>query len=122
MVEKPDYFKNIQDFFRYQMTTKAKDWQHEKEVRLFSYDPSLEYKRLLTNRNDDDGPIEWKEVRAFLEIGGECFESVRLGINISKEDKEKIMMVARERNPEIKIYQMIIDPDAFKLKEKIVEQ
>lgn len=120
VVEKPDYFKNIQDFFRHQMTTKAKDWQHEKEVRLFSYDPSLEYKHLLPYQNDEAGPIDWKEVRAFLEIGGECFESVRLGINISKEDKEKIVKVARDRNPDIKIYQMTIDPDAFKLKEELI--
>ncbi len=82
--------------------------------------PSLEYKHLLPNQNDDNGPIEWKKVRAFLEIGGECFESVRLGINISKEDKEKIMKVARERNPEIKIHQMTIDPDAFKLKAELI--
>lgn len=122
VVEKPDYFRDLQDFFRYQMTTKAKEWEHEQEVRLFAYDPYPEHMRLLPYQDDKKGPIDWKEVRAFLEICGECFESVRLGINISKEDKEKIMMVARERNPEIKIYQMIIDPDAFKLKEKIVEQ
>lgn len=28
--------------------------------------------------------------------------------------------VARDRNPDIKIYQMTIDPDAFKLKEKFI--
>ena len=35
--------------------------------------------------------------------------------------KERIMKVAKERNPEIKIYQMTIDPEAFKLKTEIIE-
>lgn len=120
VVEKPDYFRNLQDFFRYQMTTKAKEWEHEQEVRLFAYDPYPEHMRLLPYQDDKKGPIDWKKVRAFLEIGGECFESVRLGINISKEDKEKIVKVARDRNPDIKIYQMTIDPDAFRLKEELI--
>ena len=102
------------------MTTKAKEWEHEQEVRLFAYDPYPEHMRLLPYQDDKKGPIDWKEVRAFLEIGGECFESVRLGINISKEDKEKIVKVARDRNPDIKIYQMTIDPDAFRLKEELI--
>ena len=35
--------------------------------------------------------------------------------------KERIMKVAKERNPEIKIYQMTIAPEAFRLKEEIIE-
>lgn len=120
IIEKPDYFQDIKDFFHYQMTTKAKAWEHEQEVRLFSYKPDPIQMRLLPHQDNKKGPIDWKEVRAFLEIGGECFESVHLGINISKEDKEKIMKVARERNPEIKIYQMTIDPDAFRLKAELI--
>jgi hypothetical protein len=78
--------------------------------------------RLLPNQNDNDGPIPDKEVRAFLNIGGECFESVYLGINIDKKDKEKIIKVARKSNPDIKIYQMIIDPEAFRPKEELIER
>lgn len=98
--------------------TKTKEWQHEQEVRLVAYDPSPEHKRLLPNQNDKDGPIPWKEVRAFLEIGGECFESVYLGLKINKKDKEKIIKVARKCNPDIKIYKMTINPEAFRLKEE----
>lgn len=53
--------------------------------------------------NDDKGPIDWKEMRAFPEIGGECFESVYLGINMDVEEKSKIIRVARKLNPDIKI-------------------
>ena len=100
--------------------TKEKDWQHEQEVRLVSYDPLPTYMRLLPGQDDKNGPIPWKEVRAFLDISGECFESVYLGINMKEKDKENIIKVAKERNPDIKIYQMTIDPKAFRLKEELI--
>ena len=61
---------------------------------------------------------DWKEVRAYPNIGGECFCSLYLGINIDKEKRQEIIAVARKRNPNIKIYQMTIDPEAFRLKEE----
>lgn len=136
IVEKPNYFRNLQDFFQYQMTTKAKAWEHEQEVRLFSYDPLPIYMRLLPGQYEENKSIcdkikrffkkrtattmDWYEVHPFLDIGVECFESVYLGERINEKDKEKIIKVAKERNPEIKIYQMKIDPEAFKLKEEII--
>lgn len=44
---------------------------------------------LLSGQNDDKGPIDWKEVRAFPKIGGECLESVYLGINMDTDEKSK---------------------------------
>lgn len=114
------------DFLCYHFATKAKAWQHEQEVRLVAYEPSPRYMRLLPNQNDNEGPIPWKEVRAFLDIGGECFESVYLGVNLNEkkniEIKEKIIKVAQKCNPNIKIYQMTIDPEAFKLKADDITQ
>ena len=69
---------------------------------------------------DKDELIDWKEVRTYPKIGGECFDSLYFGINIDKEEKEKIIKVAKERNPEIKIYQMTIDPEAFRLKGELI--
>ena len=94
IVEKPDYFRDAKDFFHYQISTKAKAWEHEQEVRLFILNPSPAYMALLPGQNDDKDPIDWKEVRAFPEIGGECFESVYLGINMDVEEKSKIIRVA----------------------------
>jgi hypothetical protein len=119
IIERPDFFRDVKNFFHYQMTTKAKAWEHEQEVRLFSFEPSPTYMKQLPYQNEDTTP--WKEVRAFLEIGGECFESVYLGINIDQKDKEKVIQVARKRNPDINIYQMTIDPDAFRLKEEVID-
>lgn len=140
IVEKPDYFNDLLDFFHYQMATKAKAWEHEQEVRLFSYAPSPMYKRLLpwqhpqkeknkcerikdllTRQKKEIDTIQWQDVRVFLDIGGECFESVYLGINISEIDKNKIIRFARQCNPNIKVYTMKIDPDAFRLTEELID-
>ena len=141
VVEKPDFYNDLADYFHYQMSTKAKAWEHEQEVRLFAYEPSPEHMRLLPGqykekdfcekikhffhkKRNEDTTIPWEEVRAFFDIGGECFESVYLGVNLNKkknaESREKIITVARKRNPNIKIYQMTIDPEAFRLKEEMI--
>ena len=115
IVEKPDYFRDATDFFRYQMCTKGKAWEHEQEMRLLISAPNPNCMALMPWQNDEDGPIDWKAVRAFPKIGGECFESIYLGVNINKKEKEKIIKVARELNPDIRIYQMEIDTNAFRL-------
>lgn len=113
---------NSNDFLCYHFATKAKEWQHEQEVRLIAYDPSPMHMRLLPKQDGNNESMDWKEVRAFLDIGGECFESVYLGVNLKEKDKEKIIKVARKCNSEIDIYQMTIDPEAFRLKEELIEQ
>lgn len=123
IIEKPDYFHDAKDFFHYQISTKAKAWEHEQEVRLLLIDPVNGFVPMAMpyEPKDENEVIDWKEVRAYPKIGGECFESIYLGINIDKEDKEKIIKVARRCNPEIKIYQMTTDSEAFRLKEVIIE-
>lgn len=120
IIEKPDYFNDVEDLLCYQLSTKAKAWKHEQEVRLLLIDPTNLFipMALPYEPMNKDKVIDWKEVRAYPKIGGECFESLYLGINIDKEEKEKIIKVALKLNPEIKIYQMTIDPEAFRLKEK----
>lgn len=129
VIEKPDYFHDTRDYFHYLLSTKAKDWAHEQEVRLLLIDPTpasnnnnpffapmgLPYK---TKRKEI---VDWREVRAYPHLGEECFESLYLGIKIGKEEKERIIKVARKCNPSIKIYQMEVDPEAFRLKEVLVD-
>ena len=92
VLEKPDYFTDSEDFFHYQMTTKAKDWEHEQEVRLISFDPSWTYKRLSSDQEEINDIIDMKAVHAYLELGGECFDSVYLGVNMNEEKKRKIVI------------------------------
>lgn len=69
IVEKSNYFRDAKNFYHYQLSTKAKVWEHEQEVRLFILDPWPTYMKLMPGQNDE-------EVRAYLDIGGKCFESI----------------------------------------------
>ena len=122
VLDKPDYFSDNEDFFHYQMTTKAKDWEHEQEVRLISLDPSWTFMRPSPDQKESNDMIDIKEVRAYLELGGECFDSVYLGVNMNEEQKREIAKVGRICNPDIKIYEMRVDPKAFKLKEVLMNR
>ena len=130
VVEKPDYFCNEVDYYRYLLSTKAKAWEHEQEVRLVLIEPIPAW----SNNNPFYAPmglpyktkrkevIDWKEVRAYPHLGGECFESLYLGIKIDEKDKTRIIQEAKKCNPIIEIYQMTIDPDAFRLKEELITE
>lgn len=105
-LHKADYFqdKDKIDFLRYQIGTKAKVWEHEQEVRLYIRESS----RGTISRN-------WKINPLYFHLDGECFTSIYLGIRMEEEVKNKIIDVSYKLNPAIKIYQMSIDADAYKL-------
>lgn len=124
IVQKPDFFSDYQDLFRYQLSTKAKEWEHEQEVRLLLINPTpsptlnhpcFARMALPYRPKDNTEVIDWKELRAYAKIGGECFNSIYLGVNIDDDIKTQIINTAKELNPEIKIYQMKVNADAFKL-------
>jgi hypothetical protein len=109
---------------RYQLSTKAKDWEHEKEVRLVLVDPipaiipnhsCMVRMALPYEPKDETKAVDWREVRAYHKISGECFESVYLGVNVDEDKRNQIIEAAKNLNPDIKIYQMIVDAGAFKL-------
>ena len=111
-IEKPNFYRDKEDFFNYQVYTKAKAWEHEQEVRLFIYEPSPRFMGLLSNSKDRN-KYDNKELKTFVKLTAECFESIYLGIKISTEDKKDIIQKARALNPNIKIYQMEIDAKSF---------
>lgn len=119
IIEKPNFFKGFGDFYHYQIETKSKDWQHEQEVRLCIYKPHPWVMKLLPHQVSKEC-IPREEVRAFPEIGCECFVSISLGVNMPEEEKKRIIRLAWKINPDIEVYQMKVDTNAFKLdKEKI---
>lgn len=121
IIEKPDYFRDSLDYLQYQITTKAKAWQHEQEVRLVLFDPSPGFVPSgLLYESGKEEIVEGKEVRFYPIIGKECFDSIYLGIRIDKKMKEVIIDAAKRLNSQIKIYQMETDPDAFRVREKAV--
>lgn len=125
VLEKPDYFHGHGGLYCYQLTTKAKAWEHEQEVRLllqrpaFNTDPNVWCYPLmkLTSKCEplEDGSIDYRDYRGYVQIEGECFSSVYLGINIAKSKRDKIIEIAKTKNPNIKFFQMNPDPTAFRL-------
>ena len=78
--------------------------------------------RLLPQDFWDDEVIDGKEIRHYPQLTSDCFESVYLGVNILPRNRTKIIEAAKKLNPQIKIYQMTIDPEAFRLKGEIIKQ
>lgn len=115
IIEKPDFFKRKQDLWSYQLSTKAKDWEHEQEVRLVIVDPSRIFPHYVPKEFQEKEIIDYKEIRFVPKLGGECYDSVYLGVNIDDEMRNKIINAAKNLNPDIKIYQMKADANAFKL-------
>ena len=131
IIEKPDFFKHKFDFdlWKYQLFTKAKEWEHEQEVRLVLMNPipaiipnhsSMVTMALPYEPKDKTKDVDWREVRAYRKIGGECFESVYLGVNIDEDKRIQIIKVAKKLNPEIKIFQMTVDANAFRLQAELL--
>ena len=58
----------------------------------------------------DRNEFDYKEIRTFVRLSAECFESIYFGVKIDNKRKEKIIQLAKTMNPDIKIYQMNIDP------------
>ena len=121
IIDKPDYFHDSLDYLKYQVATKAKAWEHEQEVRLVLFDPSpgiTPYR--LRYKSDKEEITDWREVRFYPIIGKECFDSIYLGINIEEKKKEDVVRAAKNLNPEIRIFQMGPDPDAFRIRETLI--
>lgn len=115
IIEKPDFFERKQDLWSYQLSTKAKAWEHEQEVRLVIVDPSRIFPHYVPKEFQEKEIIDYKEIRFVPKLGGECYDSVYLGVNIDDEMRNKIINAAKNLNPDIKIYQMKADANAFKL-------
>lgn len=115
IIEKPDFFKRKEDLWAYQLSTKGKVWEHEQEVRLVIVDPSRMTPYYIPDEFETKERIDDKEIRFVPKLGGECYDSVYLGVNIDDEMRNKIIEAAKNLNPNIKIYQMKANANAFKL-------
>lgn len=114
---------DIMDMVKYQWKTKAKAWEYEKEVRfVFPYPymlPScLERANYNTEREDKGGG---RKAHYYATLKPECFDSIYLGVNTDEAEKEWIIKYARKMNPQIKLYQMKVDANAFRLNPEVIK-
>lgn len=120
ILQKPDYFKDHPSWNDL-LLTKAKAWEHEQEVRIITKNPAWVHAgRDIPDEFKKDEIVDWKEIRHYLPLSRDCFNSVYLGVNILPRNKAKIIDVAKKLNPNIEIYQMTLDLEAFRLKEESV--
>lgn len=126
ILNRPKAYHSPIDPHFYQLLTKAKAWEYEQEVRLIIEKPHP-FLAMLTPEQEKQAKrnevMDWKEVHHYLPIGGERFKEIYFGINTDPKEKAKIINYARTKlNPDIKLYQMKVDEDAFQLKAEEIKQ
>ena len=126
ILERPKAYHTAEDIFHYQLQTKAKDWVYEQEVRLVIEKPHPWLAAYTPAQAEEAEKYkhkvwDWKEIHHYMKLGGECFESIYFGIKVNPTDKEKLINYARKKlNPDIKLYQMRIDENAFRLQAELI--
>ena len=118
IIERPKSNDPLFNPWYYQLLTKAKDWEYEHEVRLVMENPHPLLAMITPEiAKQIDNVSDWKEVRHYVPIKGECVESIYLGVSIDEKKREKIVNYACTKlNPKIKLFQMKVDENAFRLK------
>ena len=122
IIERPNAYHSVEDMFSYQWRTKAKEWEYEQEVRLVMPEPSGKYAALTPEQAEHPKEVwDGREIHHYMPLKGECFESIYFGINTDPTEKERIIKYAREKlNSQIKLYQMCVDANAFRLLPEII--
>ena len=122
IVERPSAYNPLVGRPIYQWSTKANDWEYEQEVRLVMPKASIIYAALTNEQaKDPNKELDAREIRRYMPLEGDCFESIYFGINSDPTEKDEIIKYARKKlNPQIKLYQMQVDPNAFKLQPVII--
>lgn len=126
IIERPNAYNSANDRLSYQWGTKAKDWEYEQEVRLVMPNPSPMYaafapQQAEQNRKQPNKIWDNREIHHYLPLKKECFESIYFGVNIEQTEKEKIIQyVQKKLHPQIKLYQMEVDENAFRLRPAII--
>lgn len=122
IIERPNAYHSVLDRLSYQWGTKSRDWEYEQEVRLVIPNPNPTYAAFTPQQAEQDKKYpnkiwDWREVRHYMPLGNDCFESIYFGVNIELSEKEKIIQYVRKKlNPQIKLYQMEVDENAFRLR------
>lgn len=101
-LNKLDYMPNQSVALRYMASQKALEWRHEEEVRMLALVALCHGEYLSDNY--------WRP-----KIDAECFASIYLGVNMDEQNKTEIINLAQSLNPNVKIYYMRVDSEAFKL-------
>lgn len=109
IIRKPNYFTfndNINDPAHYMLTTKAREWEREQEVRYITQGRP----KIRPNDTIDNDERYYRP-----QIPNDCFAAIYLGVNIDKDVEKEIIESAKKLNADVKIYKMQVDPNALRL-------
>lgn len=122
IIERPNAYYTTQDIFSYQWRTKSKEWEYEQEVRLVMPKPNYMYAAMTPEQIKHSKEIWYeREIHHYMPLKGECFESIYFGVNTEQTEKEKLIQYVRNKlNPQINLYQMEVDANAFRLQPVII--
>lgn len=122
IIKRPDAYQSNIDIISYQLGTKAKEWEYEKEVRLVAIEPHHNYFRKTKQQiNLKQKYFNRSDEHYYLPLNRDCFESIYFGINTDTKIKNDIIKyVQLNINPHIKLYQMAIDEDALRLRPELL--
>lgn len=122
IIERPNGGQCSKDTLHYQWKTKAKDWAYEKEVRIVIPRPSIRYAALTPEQAKHPKDV-WdnREIHHYMPLKGECFDSIYFGVNTNEAEKDWIIAQARKLNPQIKLFQMTVDANAFRLNPEVIK-
>ena len=122
IIERPNAYRSAEGMFSFQWRVKAKEWEYEQEVRLVMPEPHPMYAAFSPEQAEHPKEKwDWREIHHYMPLKGECFESIYFGVNTDPTEKEKIIKYAREKlNLQIKLYQMCVDDNAFRLRAEMI--
>ena len=116
IIERPNAYRSNEDIYKYQLATKAKDWAYEKEVRIVMPYPTMESAALTPEQVEHPEEVwDSRDIHHYIDLKGECFDSIYFGVNTNEAEKDWIIAQARKLNPNINLFQMHIDANAFRL-------
>lgn len=122
IIGRPDGYCDTMDLFNYQWKTKAKAWAYEQEVRLVMPHPIYEYAALTPEQVKHPKDVwERGDIHIYMPLKPECFDSIYFGVNTDEAEKEWIIKYARKMNPQIKLFQMKVDDNAFRLNPEVIK-
>ena len=124
IIERPNNYTPTAELSTYQWKTKAKDWEYEQEVRLVMPNPHPTYAAFTPEQyKNHKKELDWREIHHYMPLKDECFESIYFGVKTEKSEIEKIKKYVYEKlNPQIKLYQMHVDENAFRLQSKLIKE
>lgn len=122
IIERPNGCQSTIDTLNYQWKTKAKDWAYEKEVRIVMPYPTMESAALTPEQVEHPEEVwDSRDIHHYIDLKGECFDSIYFGVDTDEAEKEWIIKYARKMNPQIKLFQMKVDANAFRLNPEVIK-